>query len=65
MTVGGKRFENVYGRVFFVKIRKALKIDNSPHLPLKILRNSRLNFFFAAFHSISSENTPPNLDPGI
>ena len=39
---------------------------DSPHSPQKDVRNTRWKlFFFTAFHRISYENSPPNLDPGF
>ena len=45
---------------------KKLIHRDSPHSPQKDVRNTRWKlFFFTAFHRISYENSPPNLDPGM
>ena len=65
--VGGQRCEPLWGRFCFVRIlRTRWKWIIHRGSPQKDARNTRLTLLiFTAFHRISYENSPPNLDPGI
>ena len=70
-NAGGPRFQQEWGRIFFCKnAENVVKINNSPRFTAFTAKRCKkyavkIIFFFTAFHRISYENSPPDLDPGI